>query len=154
MSIDRWCLHQVRSRSTLSRESQVAPKHKKYSLWMMLLFAVLLWSGVIYSAAAATTRTVCASGCDFTTIAAAIVAASAGDTISVLDAVHTEAGIVIDRDLTIQGQGAALTIVQADVTPGTATDRVFKVNSGVTATIKDMTIRERWRHPQFRHVQQ
>jgi pectin methylesterase-like acyl-CoA thioesterase len=38
----------------------------------------------------AAVRTVCASGCKYTTIAAAIAAAKAGDTIRILDTVHTE----------------------------------------------------------------
>src|SRR5690348_5963992 len=63
------------------------------------------------SPARAATLTVCASSCAYTTIAAAILAASPGDTISIQDAVHTEANIAVDRNLTIQGQGAVNTAV-------------------------------------------
>ena len=88
----------------------------------------------------AATLTVCASGCDYTTIADAIAAASAGDTISVLDAVHTEANIIVDRNLIIRGQGTANTTAQAASTPETGIGPVFVVNSGVVATIQEMTI--------------
>ena len=52
--------------------------------------------------------TVCADGCDFTTIRAALDVASTipGSVIGVRDTVHTEAGIVVDKNVTIQGQGA------------------------------------------------
>ena len=84
----------------------------------------------------AATLTVCASGCKYTTIAAAIAAAKPGSTISILDAVHTEWNITIDRNLTVQGKGAAKTAVD-----GAANGTVFIVDSGVTATFQDLTIR-------------
>jgi hypothetical protein len=81
--------------------------------------------------------TVCASGCSATTIAAAIAAANSagGDTISVTDAFHSEANITLDRDLTIQGQGASNTTVD-----GGHLGRVFTISTGVTATIQNLTI--------------
>jgi predicted outer membrane repeat protein len=85
----------------------------------------------------AAVRTVCASGCKYTTIAAAIAAAKAGDTISIKDAVHTESDITVDRCLTIQGQGAAKTAVDGALNGTT----VFTVASGVTATFQNLTIR-------------
>jgi hypothetical protein len=85
--------------------------------------------------------TVCQTGCDYTTIQDAIDNAPAGDTIEVLDPVHTESNIDVDRDFTIRGQGATQTIVQADTSPGTASGRVFHVRPGVTATMEGMTIR-------------
>jgi len=50
-------------------------------------------------------------------------------------------GITIDADLTVRGDGAGSTIVQASATEGTATDRVFTIDSGATVTIEDLTIR-------------
>jgi predicted outer membrane repeat protein len=87
--------------------------------------------------------TVCASGCDFATIQTAIddAATGAGDVIWIADAVHTEQGIEVCKDVTIQGQGAAYTIVQAHERPGKATDRVFHVAEGATVTIQALTIR-------------
>jgi hypothetical protein len=52
--------------------------------------------------------------------------------------------IDIDRsftDLTFQGAGANLTIVQAATSNDTSTERVFDITSGETITMKDMTIR-------------
>jgi predicted outer membrane repeat protein len=74
------------------------------------------------------------------TIQAAIDAATSGDTIVLGSGTFTEHGIVIDKDLTIQGQGASATIVQAAATAGGVDDRVFEVNSGVTATLEDLTV--------------
>jgi hypothetical protein len=87
--------------------------------------------------------TVCAAGCDFTTVQAAIddAATAAGDVIAIGDPVHTEAGITVGKDVTIQGAGGGSTIVQAHVMPGEASDRVFFVPPGATVTIRDLTIR-------------
>jgi hypothetical protein len=87
--------------------------------------------------------TVCATGCDFTTIQAAIDAEStaAGAIIGVADAVHTERNIQLTKHVIIQGRGALQTIVQAHVKPGEATGRVFYAARGITATLQAMTIR-------------
>jgi hypothetical protein len=107
----------------------------------LMLLTVLAFSLSPPSPSYASTLTVCASGCSETTIAAAIAAASAGDIISITDAVHSEAGIVVSKDLTIQGQGATSTAVDGGGSGGSGLS-VFSINSGVTATIQDMTIRD------------
>jgi hypothetical protein len=61
--------------------------------------------------------------------------------IEILDVVHTEADIRVHKALTIQGQGAAHTIVQAHAMPETAIARVFNIPSGVTVTLRALTIR-------------
>lgn len=96
-----------------------------------------------YTTPVPTTVTVCATGCGFTAIKAAIDAAVTvtGGVIIVTDAVHTEGDITVNKDITIRGQGADSTIVEAHDTAESATDRVFLVEVGTTATIKDMTIR-------------
>ena len=83
------------------------------------------------------TVTVCASGCDFVTIQTAIDDANtvAGSTIDVTDAVHTEAGISVSKDVVIQGQGMDSTIVQAHEAAGEATERVFSIAEGATVVI-------------------
>jgi len=87
--------------------------------------------------------TVCAVGCDFSTIQAAIDAEStqAGDIIGLNDEVHTEAGVQVTKDIILQGRGAETTIFQANANPDEANERVFFITSGVTVTIRGMTIR-------------
>ena len=85
--------------------------------------------------------TVCASGCNYSTIDAAIAAANAGDTIRVTDAIHTESSISIGKNLTIQGQGMNATIIQASGDPNSFGNWIFMTTSGVTVTIRDMTLR-------------
>ncbi|MGB2895573.1 MAG: SUMF1/EgtB/PvdO family nonheme iron enzyme [Anaerolineales bacterium] len=90
------------------------------------------------------TDTVCASGCDFTTIQAAIDDASTegGAIIEITDPIHTEAGIVVNKNVTIRGLGAVDTIVQAhDQTPDEAPERVFLVGDGSTVILESLTIR-------------
>jgi predicted outer membrane repeat protein len=84
---------------------------------------------------------VCAQGCDFTTLQEAVDSAGSGDVIAVLDAVHTEQGITVDRELTILGQSPDGTIVQGHTEPGEATESVFVIAEGASATLKDLTIR-------------
>jgi hypothetical protein len=103
---------------------------------IVFLLTSLAFSLTPPSPSYAATLTVC-SGCVYTTIAAAIAAASPGDTISIQDTVHSEANITVDRDLTIQGQGAASTAVD-----GGFGGTVFLIDFGVTATVQDMTIRQ------------
>jgi predicted outer membrane repeat protein len=88
------------------------------------------------------TDTVCAAGCDFATIQAAIDDAGTADgaIIEVTDPIHTEAGIVVNKDVTIRGLGAEATIVQAHDTPDEAPDRVFLVEENATAILEGMTI--------------
>ncbi len=87
--------------------------------------------------------TVCASGCDFTMLQAALDAESTtnGMVIEVQDAVHTEASIDVHKSVTIQGQGADSTIVQAYAEPKTCAERVFYIPPDVTATLRALTIR-------------
>jgi hypothetical protein len=90
-----------------------------------------------------TTVTVCADGCDFTTIQAVIDDPNviSGSTVQVNDAVHTESEITINKDIIIQGRGAENTIVQAHEIADEATDRVFFVREDAAVVIRGMTIR-------------
>jgi hypothetical protein len=88
---------------------------------------------------------VCASGCDFTTIRAAIdgLGMPSGAIVDVTDPVHTEAGIVVSQgtEVTIRGLGADETIVQAHDTPEDAPERVFLIEGGATVVLERLTIR-------------
>src|SRR5262249_46997857 len=108
-----------------------------------LLVALALSVGASLGAQAATTWTVCASGCDYTSIQAAIAAPTTvdGDTLALAAGTYTEAGISLDKSLTLQGEGASTTIVQAAASMGPASDGVFIIAAGVTATLQDLTIR-------------
>ena len=89
------------------------------------------------------THTVCAAGCDFTAIQAALddPDTPAGAIVEVIDPIHTEAGIVISKDVTIRGLGPDATVVQAAETFADSPERVFLVPEGVAAAIEGMTIR-------------
>ncbi len=88
------------------------------------------------------TVTVCTDGCDFDRIQSAIddPGTIADSTITVTDAVHTEADIIVNKDVTIQGLGADSTIVQAHDSVDAAAGRVFYITDGATVTIQRMTI--------------
>jgi hypothetical protein len=112
--------------------------------WPVTLLAGLALSlGMSLGTQAATTWTVCASGCDYASIKAAIAAPTTldGDTLAIAAGTHTEAGITVDKSLTLQGERAATTIVQAAASQSAATDRVFTIPSGVTVTLQALTIR-------------
>ncbi len=85
----------------------------------------------------------CASGCDFATIQAALddAGTTPGTIIAITDGVHTEQGITVDKDVVLVGQAEGGTIVQANAEAGRATDRVLFIASGATVTIGDVTIR-------------
>ncbi len=88
-----------------------------------------------------TAHTVCASGCNYTTIQSAINSIPSGDLINLASATYTEQNITISNKLIIiEGNGADQTILQASSTPNTATDRVVRVMNG-HLIIKDVTIR-------------
>jgi hypothetical protein len=110
--------------------------------WLVALL-VALSLGLNIETQAATTWTVCASGCDYASIKAAIAAPTTvdGDTLAIGAGIYTEPGISVDKSLTLQGEDAATTIVQAAATPGTAPDRVFTIPSSVTTTLQELTIR-------------
>jgi predicted outer membrane repeat protein len=65
----------------------------------------------------------------------------AGDVLWIADAVHTEQGITVHKDLTLQGRGARYTVLQAHVKPERATDRILHVAEGATLTLAGLTLR-------------
>jgi len=87
--------------------------------------------------------TVGVSGCDYATIQQASDDDSVppGSTLSIVDPVHTEAGMILRKDLVVEGLGAELTTLQAHDSPGSSPDRVMTVMSGAAVTLRDVTIR-------------
>jgi len=113
------------------------------NLTVLVLVALVAFGLISAMPAEAATITVCGSGCNYMTIQDAVTNASSGDTICIQDATHDEYGITVSQNVTIEGEsptnsdcsGAAGTTVD-----GGGLGRVFTVDSGVTATLKDLTI--------------
>lgn len=107
-------------------------------------FAFLLVALCGVTSARAESLRVCddADVCQYATIQEAVDHARTGDEILVnVDGVHTEAGIVIDKDLTIRGLDPNGTTVQAAAEPCLAdADRVFRITAA-KVTIADLAVR-------------
>lgn len=110
--------------------------------WLVTTLVAFLIAGSAVTSQAVTIWTVDAGGGgDFTTIAAAVGAAVDGDTIDILSNI-TENNITIsNKDLTIRGQGANVTTVQAAAARGTAGQRIFKLTGTATMTFQDLTLK-------------
>ncbi|WP_229054968.1 hypothetical protein [Aeromicrobium sp. Leaf350] len=97
--------------------------------------------------AQAATRTVCATGCDFTTIQAAVTAADPGDVISVGAGTYQAFGVIIDKPLTIQGASTGTTIIDGGGASVGTVPGIFRILPGVVANgtgqvvIRDLTLR-------------
>ncbi|MCK5528239.1 MAG: hypothetical protein KAI74_01035, partial [Kiritimatiellae bacterium] len=107
-----------------------------------ILVSIAVMLTAVYQSGAATTYTVGVSG-NYTTIAAAEAVCVDGDTIDILDAVHTENNITVNVSVTIKGQGAGQTTVQAAATRGTAGSPIFNIPDIGTPviTFQDMTLK-------------
>ena len=81
------------------------------------------------------------SGSPCATITYAISQAASGNTIEIAAGTYTEAGVVITKNVTLAGEGASSTIIQAAPTVGTAANRVFYINGSFNVEISDLTIR-------------
>jgi hypothetical protein len=130
--------------SQLGSMSLVGPARRRLKPWRVALLSGLALSlGLAAGIHAATTWTVCASGCKYMSIKAAIAAPTTldGDTLAIGAGTYTEPGITVNKSLTLRGEAAPTTIVQAAITPQMATDRVFTIPSGVTVTLQALTIR-------------
>lgn len=79
------------------------------------------------SPASAATRTVCAVGCDFTSIQAAVTAASAGDTVTIAAGTYNENAIVVSKPLSIVGAGRGQTIIDGGGGNSASNNRIFSI---------------------------
>ncbi len=100
----------------------------------LMAIVIVLLAGITGSTASAksSSLTVCASGCAFNTVQAAIDAASPGNVIAI-EAGKYRGGIIVAKNLTLNGAGTKSTIFQGG-------SPAVTVNSGVRATIGDLTI--------------
>jgi hypothetical protein len=120
--------------------------HPSLQVRHLLLLTSLFTTSLSF---AQTTRTVCASGCNFTTIQAAVTAAASGDTIILnVNGAHTEKNIALpEKNLTFRGLGKSTTFLQSAASRANAAGgRIFTyaapAGSGNTRIIfEDMTIR-------------
>ncbi|HVV66447.1 MAG TPA: right-handed parallel beta-helix repeat-containing protein [Candidatus Saccharimonadales bacterium] len=105
---------------------------------MALAFMAASLSGVTplfaQKAFAAGSKSVCASGCDSTTIQGAINLATSGDTINVAAGTYTE-NVTVNKAVSIMGAGAASTKIVA--TDGNSTPLTFSTSG---ATVSGFTI--------------
>lgn len=133
--------HQTRTSATKSLRANA--RHAASIAWpagtrslraeFWLLLASLLLP--IALPAHAATISVCAKGCQQTTISAAINAANPGDTIMIGAGTYI-GNLVISKDLTLQGAGASTTILNAS---GNGLDTVL-ISAGVTAQLSGLTL--------------
>jgi hypothetical protein len=101
----------------------------------VLFVALLVASSLQFATPAqAKTFTVCPSGCNFTTIAAALQAAGDRDEISIGEGVYT-GGFVIEKNVTLRGAGRDRTTIQ-----GTPSASVIRVGTTANVDIRDVTI--------------
>lgn len=92
--------------------------------------------------AAAATLTVCADGCDHTSVAAAVAAASDGDTIEVGPGTYSEPAIVVDKALDIVGAGSGSTIIDGGAANLGVTGQLqLRTQVGEDVTVTGLTIR-------------
>ncbi len=97
----------------------------------------------VVSRVQAATITVCASGCDYTSIQSAIdnPLTVNGDIIELSGETYTEINIDVHKSVTIRGVNAASTIVQSNASVTDAFARVFTIDNNKTVTLENMTIR-------------
>jgi hypothetical protein len=86
------------------------------------------------SATAAQPLTVCVSGCDFTTIPAALAAASSGAVVTVGPGYYN-GGFTIAKDVTLRGDGASQTTLSGSAFNGPDAEFAIKINFGTVVTI-------------------
>lgn len=102
---------------------------------VLLLAALVVMPG---AARASVTHTVCASGCEFTSVHAAVMASSAGDGIEVMPGTYPEQ-VVVDKPLSIFGApGQPRPVIEYD---GTLAATVTIAATGAGASLSDLDIR-------------
>jgi hypothetical protein len=108
-----------------------------YAVWRAMPSAGLCLLALAWPAVArAANISVCASGCDQTSVAAAVAAAAGGDTIVMAAGTYAaNIGIPANLVLTLQGAGAGVTILD-----GGGLGPVLIVDAGATVTLESVTV--------------
>ncbi len=120
---DRSNVQEMKHLTTLSRVALTSSA---------LTVGVLALGGLTVSASAASNLEVCESGCDYTTIQAAVDAAETGDTVSVTEDLDVAGQTTIDEDVTVTG-APGVTVTQT-------ADAITFLLSGDGATLSNLTI--------------
>jgi len=94
--------------------------------------AILCFSLLSSLSCVTNASTVCAVGCNYTSIATAVSAAAPGDTITLTDSFYNESGIVIDKDLTIRG---SVGFLQKATIDAAGADRIFHITGAASNVI-------------------
>jgi hypothetical protein len=94
-------------------------------------------------AQAATIWTVCASGCNYTTIASALASASVvdGNILRLTNPVHTENSIQIKKGIVLEGLGRDATILQSAASANFTNNYLLYLETTKPVTIRNMTLR-------------
>lgn len=103
------------------------------------LLSILLLAGysAVYADTTATIE-VCPL-CIHKTVTSALGVANNGDTILINKAIHQEANIVVNKNVTIMG-GTADAILRAASSPNSGVGRVMSIEAGRTVTVRDLTL--------------
>jgi hypothetical protein len=95
-----------------------------YGIKSLAMSSVLIGAAALigpFNSTQAATRSVCASGCEYTKINTAITAASSGDTISIAAGTYFENVVVTDKNLTISGFSEDYTVIDGGYKGATLT---------------------------------
>lgn len=95
--------------------------------------------------------TVCANGCDETTISTALNTVAEGGIIRLLDAVHTENLIFVDKDVTIEGLGQDETILESRPAQSNSNREIFEIFDA-DVTLRQMTMRHAGTYGTVEHL--
>lgn len=108
--------------------------HTTFSTSQLCAFAAA--SLLLAGSATAATHTVCASGCAYTSIQAAVNAAAAGDTLELSPETFTEGDILIDKDLTIETSSGQATV------DGNGANYVFEIDADAVVVMEDLKLKD------------
>lgn len=112
-----------------------------YAFGITSILLAVAWLMFAVSTSSAATLDVCPSGCTYTTVQAAVDAAASGDTIDVGAGTYV-GSVTIIRNVTIQGAGAGLTILDGGGSGNVVLTNYYQLGTfnRLSAAINDLTI--------------